>query len=108
MRDIHVDKMHRKHTLANTFGWTFGVWEYGASIVAPLALTLGIIVFEPSYWPLIVVLLVIPATLAAWTMMRTTPEGELTGAIVGFTTKLHMRYGLLVTLGLLIKGVIDL
>lgn len=108
MRDIHVDKAHRKHTLANTFGWGWGVCEYAVLIFAPILLTALLVLFQREYWPLLAVGAMVPDTLSALNIMRNTGEGNLTSAIVGLTTKLHMRYGLFTTLGLLAKGIIGL
>lgn len=104
MRDFDVDQAHRKHTIANTFPWEWGVREYAALIFSPIAFTMALVLANPSYWPLIAVLAMLPESIAAFRHMRDSRRGRLTSAIVRITTKLHMRFGLFVTLGLLVKG----
>lgn len=106
MRDIHVDRSHNKHTLANTFGWDWALREYAFFIFPPLVLTVGLVIANPGYWPLLVTLAILPDCLAAFRYIRDTGDGNLTGKAVGVSTKLHMRYGLFATMGLLLKGII--
>lgn len=108
MRDIHVDKGHHKHTLANTFGWAWGIREYGFLILTPVAITLGLIALRPDYFPLLTVVAMLPSTIHALHVMHTTPEGRLSSAIVRSSTQLHLRYSVYVTLSLLIKGVMGI
>ncbi len=106
MRDIEVDAMHNKHTLANTFGWDRGVQEYAALVFAPIGLVVVLVMLTRDHWLLLAVLLVIPSVTAAINHMRTAGKGNLTSAIVGLSTKLHMRFGLLTMIALIITGLI--
>lgn len=106
MRDIAVDAMHRKYTIANTFGWTWGVREYIALVIAPLVLTIVLVIATPEYWLLLSTLLIVPATLAAIRHLLSAHEGGLTSAIVGQSTRLHQHYGVIATLALLVTGLV--
>lgn len=107
MRDIDVDRAHDKHTLANTFGWTWGVREYETLILAPLAITIALVVLDPGYWSLLATLIVLPGTIGTIRHMRTAGHGGLTSAIVGMSTRLHLRYGVIATLALVAKELVD-
>lgn len=106
MRDIAVDAMHHKHTIANTFGWTWGVREYIALLVTPLVLIVVLVLESPEYWPLMVTLMVAPKTFSAIHHMRSSREGELTSAIVGISTKLHQHFGVTATIALLVTKLV--
>ncbi len=108
MRDMAVDAMHGKHTLANTFGWEAGVREYTVVVVAPLLLTVALVVQSPHYWPLLATLVLVPGTLAAIRHLRSSGEGQLTSAIVGMSAKLHMRYGLVATFAIIVTRLVHL
>lgn len=107
MRDIEVDADHAKHTIANTFGWKWGIREYILLVVAPLLLTTALVIGDPGYWPMLASLLVVPATLAAINHMRSTEKGTLTSAIVGQSARLHQRYGVLATIALVVTGLVQ-
>lgn len=108
MRDIAVDEMHKKHTLANTFGWAWGVNWYIILIVIPLSLTAFLVVFNLQYWPLIATsLIMMVPTLRAIQHMNRAQQGGLTSEIVGISTKLHMGYSGIATVACLIIGLIN-
>lgn len=107
MRDIVVDEMHKKHTLANTFGWAWGVNWYIILIVIPLSLTGFLVIWNLQYWPLLATMLLMIPTLQAIQHMTRAQQGELTSAIVGRSTKLHMGYSAIATLAFLIIGVVN-
>lgn len=107
MRDVEVDAAHHKHTLANTFGWRWAIAEYIALAATPLALTALLVILRPEYWPLLAGVAILPGVIGAIREIRTAGEGNLTSAIVGANAQLHMQYGVLVTIGLVIKGLIE-
>lgn len=107
MRDIDVDAMHSKHTMANTFGWTWGIREYITLVVAPLFLTVVLVLLQPEYWLVLATLLVVPLILEAVRHMKSTDQGGLTSAIVQQSNKLHLGYSGIATLALLITGLVQ-
>ena len=106
MRDIEVDASHRKLTLANTFGWTWGVREYIALLVTPLVLTVVLVIENPDYWLLLATLMVTQQTVAAIRHMIEAGEGTLTSEVVGRSTMLHQRYGLIATIALIVTKLV--
>jgi 1,4-dihydroxy-2-naphthoate polyprenyltransferase len=107
-RDAEVDKQHRKHTLANTFGRQWAVREYTFFVLAPVGLTILLIALRPDYWPLLGGIVVVPIAFYNIELLkraRNEAEGTL---VVASTTRLHMRYGTYVIAGLILKGVMGL
>lgn len=106
MRDIIVDQIHKKRTLANTFGWAWGVNWYIMLIVIPPSLTVFLVVWNLDYWPLLATMLMPLPTIRAIQHMNTAQQGQLTSAIVGRTTKLHLLYSTIATLALCVVALI--
>lgn len=107
-RDAEVDLRHRKHTLANTFGRQWAIREYTVLVLAPIGLVILLIALRPEYWPLLGGIVVIPIAFYNIELMkraRTEADGSV---VVGATTKLHQRYGIYITIGLILKGVMGL
>lgn len=108
MRDAEVDLQHRKHTLANTFGRAWAIREYTAFVLTPIALIILLITLRPDYWPLLGGIVVIPIAFYNIELVKRA-QSEADGSLtVGATTKLHQRWGLYVTLGLILKGLMGL
>lgn len=106
MRDTIVDRSHRKHTLANSFVWQWGVREYAVLMVAPLVITVAIVAIEPSLWPLLATAFVVPGTLRALRMMNRATEGTLTSAIVGMSARVHKHYAVSASIALAITALV--
>lgn len=106
MRDFDVDLAHDKRTVANTLGWVWGVREYVALMLAPLAITVVLVALDSGFWPLLASFFILPATIGAIRHMRDAGKGGLTSEIVGMSSKLHLGYGVITTFALIAKGVI--
>lgn len=107
-RDADVDLRHRKHTLANTFGRPWAIREYAFLVLAPVGLTILLIALRPEYWPVLGGIVVIPIAFYNIELIkraRTEADGSV---VVGATTKLHQRYGVYITVGLILKGLMGL
>lgn len=107
IRDADVDLAHGKHTLANTFGRRTAIQEYAVLIVGPVLITIMLVVFQPEFWPLLAVLLVMPLTAKTFDAVRRVRNEREASTIVAITSKLQMRYGLYVSLGLVVMGIIS-
>lgn len=108
VRDAEIDLRHRKHTLANTFGRQWAIREYVAFVLTPVALILLLIALQPEYWPLLGGIVVIPIAFYNIELLkraRSDAEGTM---VVAATTKLHQRYGIYLTVGLILKGLMGL
>lgn len=107
-RDAEIDLRHRKHTLANTFGRQWAIREYIFFVLAPVGLTILLIALRPEYWPLLGGIVVIPIAFYNIELLkraRTEADGSV---VVGSTTKLQQRYGIYISVGLILKGMMGL
>lgn len=100
LRDIEDDRRAGKRTLATIIGRRWATYEYyaligGAYVVLPALVALG-----AAPWPSLIALATLPAAVKAVRLAaRTTNPGRLNYALRA-TALLHMRFGLLLTLGL--------
>lgn len=108
IRDAEVDLAHGKHTLANTFGRRAAIQEYAFLVVGPVVITVILVGVQPEFWPLLSVLLVLPLTARTFVAVKRASNEREASAIVAITSKLQMRYGLYVSLGLVVMGIISL
>jgi 1,4-dihydroxy-2-naphthoate octaprenyltransferase len=108
VRDMEVDRAHRKITLANSFGRQWAIRQYALFVLAPIGLTVLLIALRPEYWTTIGAVATLPIAsynIRLLNYARTPSEGS---RVVATTTQLHLRYGLYVTMGLVMKGVLGL
>jgi 1,4-dihydroxy-2-naphthoate octaprenyltransferase len=108
VRDMEVDRAHNKLTLANSFGRAWAIREYAVFVLAPIALTILLIVLRPEYWTVIGAVATLPIAsynIRLLSYAKTPPEGS---RVVASTTQLHLRYGVYVTMGLVMKGLLGL
>jgi 1,4-dihydroxy-2-naphthoate octaprenyltransferase len=108
IRDMDVDLRHRKHTLANTFGRTWAIRWYSALILGPVALIILLIALRPEYWLLLGGVFILPIAFLNIKLLEAATTEAQGSRVVAATTTLHMRYGVYVTLGLLMKGLLDI
>ncbi len=100
IRDIEADTAHGKNTLATLVGRSVANWELAALIYGAFILT-GLLVFS-GYAPWSIVLTFFSVRLAIPTVRRVFQEEELLG-IDEQTAKLHLEYGVLLIVGLLLS-----
>lgn len=106
VRDMDVDRAHGKITLANTWGKAAAVREYAFLVLAPLVITIILVIVQPEYWPLLISLTVLPRGLRITRLLRNAGTVEAANASVPQSAQLHMFYALLVSLGLVVMKVI--
>jgi len=100
IRDIEADKEHGKNTLATVISrraanWELGVLIYGAFVLTGLLVLLG---YAP--WPVLLTLLSIRLAIpVVWIVFQTDELQD----IVEQSAKLHLEYGVLLIIGMLIS-----
>ncbi len=100
IRDIEADKEHGKNTLATVISrraanWELGVLIYGAFVLTGLLVLLG---YAP--WPVLLTLLSIRLAIPlVWIVFQTDELQD----IVEQSAKLHLEYGVLLIIGMLIS-----
>ena len=100
IRDIEADKAHGKNTLATvisrrTANWELGVLIYGAFVLTGLLVLLG---YAP--WPVLLTLLSIRLAIPVVRIVFQTDELQ---DIVEHSAKLHLEYGVLLIIGMLMS-----
>lgn len=100
IRDIEADTSHGKNTLATLVGRRAANWELAVLIYGAFILT-GLLVFS-GYAPWSIVLTFLSIRLAIPAVRRVFQEDELLG-IDEQTAKLHLEYGALLIVGLLLS-----
>lgn len=100
IRDIEADKAHGKNTLATVISrraanWELGVLIYGAFVLTGLLVLLG---YAP--WPVLLTLLSLRLAIPVVRIVFQTDELQ---DIVEQTAKLHLEYGVLLIIGMLMS-----
>ncbi len=100
IRDIEADKAHGKNTLATVISrraanWELGVLIYGAFVLTGLLVLLG---YAP--WPVLLTLLSIRLAIPVVRIVFQTDELQ---DIVEQSAKLHLEYGVLLIIGMLMS-----
>lgn len=107
IRDIELDEAAGKVTLATHFGRRWANREY-ALLVYGTYVAIGVtVLIQWSFWPLLGVAITLPL---AVNLVRTVSGGAGTvelNRVLRQTAGLHLRVGMLVTLGLLFRAVLD-
>lgn len=101
VRDVHTDRKANKRTLAVLLGERFARSEYVVLVVgAYVVLLIGWLLQLVSAWiflPLLTIPLAIPLIKAMWTQ-----SGRVLNPILGGTGRLHMFFGVLLTIALVL------
>jgi 1,4-dihydroxy-2-naphthoate polyprenyltransferase len=103
IRDIDFDRKAGKITLATRFGRKFANLEYAFLIVLAYVFTVASVLYEPSDWPILVAFAtVLMAIKLVRIVLRDSGPMELNGVLRG-TAGLHLKFGLLMTAGLMFR-----
>lgn len=106
IRDFDTDRVAGKRTLAHVLGRSGAIREFTTLIVFAFVFTGVLILFWPENWPTALVLVVAPAAVALVRLVRTHSDVPTLNQGVRLTAQLHFRFGLLLTLGLLVRAFI--
>lgn len=107
IRDIEHDRAAGKTTLAMILGRSGSATEY----ILWVALAYGAVVldllFSPELWPVLLVVLTIPNAFRLAQLARTAPDSAALNRLLRKTAGLHLQFGCLLTVGLLIRAALD-
>jgi 1,4-dihydroxy-2-naphthoate polyprenyltransferase len=103
LRDRHTDQATGKTTLAVRLGDARTRLLFAALLAGALASVTPVAVVAASAWPLLA-LLAAPLAVAPLRAVRGGAAGGALVAVLGSTSMLHLAFGLLVALGLLLAG----
>lgn len=103
IRDLQSDKERGKHTLATVIGRNAACWElaglvYGAFVITALLVVLG---YAP--WPVLLTFATLRHAIPAVRIPFASDKVENVNAALLYTVKLHLEYGVLLIVGLLLS-----
>lgn len=104
-RDTEVDRAHGKITLANTLGRTAAVREYALLVIAPLLITVALVLIQPEFWPLLAGLFVLPLAVRIIDLLKNCQTVAACHGAVPQSAQLHMTYALLIGIGLVVMRI---
>jgi 1,4-dihydroxy-2-naphthoate octaprenyltransferase len=107
LRDRDVDRQHRKRTLANLMNRRFGVLEFQALLIVPCLAVAGLILRDPTSWPLLIVVGALPRTIDLIRRVGATHATDGLNRILRQSAGLHMQFGLLVAVGYVTATMLD-
>jgi 1,4-dihydroxy-2-naphthoate octaprenyltransferase len=107
IRDIELDRRAGKVTLATLFGRSWSNVEYLGLVGGAYLATAIWIALRPAFWPLALVLLTAPTAAGLIRLVFSAAEGRALNVALRKTAGLHLRFGALMTIGLVIRATID-
>jgi 1,4-dihydroxy-2-naphthoate octaprenyltransferase len=107
IRDIDLDRAAGKVTLATLLGRRGANIEYLGLVAGTYLATAVLIAAQPHLWPVAVVAVSVPTALSLIRLVFSAAEGRALNVALRKTAGLHLRFGLLMTVGLLIRATID-
>jgi 1,4-dihydroxy-2-naphthoate octaprenyltransferase len=107
IRDIEHDRAAGKITLATLLGRGHAATEYAIWVIASYVAVLVTVGLTPSLWPVIMVALTLPNAARLIQLARTAPDSSALNRLLRKTAGLHLKFGSLLTLGLLIRATLD-
>jgi 1,4-dihydroxy-2-naphthoate octaprenyltransferase len=101
------DRAAGKRTLANLLGRRAANAEYALLVVSAYAIVALLIVVDPRFWPLSIVLASVPHAISLLRLLPSAGDAPTLNVVLRRTAGLHLRFGLLVTGGLLARALIN-
>jgi 1,4-dihydroxy-2-naphthoate octaprenyltransferase len=107
MRDIEPDRRAGKVTLATLLGRRGSAHEYLLLVVVAYAAIVAMVIGDPALWPALIVFATLPTTVALVRIAYEASEPMALNRLLRRTAGLHLRFGALLTGGLLVRVIID-
>lgn len=107
IRDIEHDRAAGKATLATLLGREQSSTEYLAWIVASYVAVLLTIALEPAFWPVALVALTLPTAYRLVRLAYAAPDAPSLNRLLRKTAGLHLQFGVAMTVGLLMRALLD-
>ena len=105
--DMETDRAAGKITVANALGRRAANVEYVALVGGAWVAVVGVIIFQPDLWPLLLTFAAVPAGAGVVRLYLTGTERQALRFGVRRSAGLHLRFGLLTLAGLLIATGLD-
>ena len=107
IRDIELDRRAGKVTLATIFGRRGASIEYILLVVVGYGAIIALVAGNLSFWPTLLVGATLPEAVALARHAHTATETLMLNHVLRRTAGLHLRFGSLLTLGLLTLAILD-
>jgi 1,4-dihydroxy-2-naphthoate octaprenyltransferase len=107
MRDMDLDRSAGKATFATLLGRRRSNHEYLVLIVIAYAAIVLLVAGAPSLWPLLIIGSTLPAAIALTRLAYSASDPKTLNQLLRRTAGLHLRFGALLTLGLVARAIID-
>lgn len=107
IRDIDLDRAAGKRTLATLLGRKGANLEYLALIGGAYLITAIWLVSDWRFWPVALVAATIPTAVMLVRLVQGVVEGRALNVALRKTAGLHLRFGGAMTVGLLIRAILD-
>jgi 1,4-dihydroxy-2-naphthoate octaprenyltransferase len=100
MRDIEDDRRTGKRTVATLIGRRWSCYEYYALVSGAYLALVGLVLTGTLPWTTLIALATVPLAVRAVRLAATATHPRRLNAVLANTARLHMRFGLLLSLGL--------
>ena len=105
VRDIEPDRRQHKRTLANLLGRRAATIEFALLVSIPFVLLIAIVLDDPTWYPLLLVLAAIPRAISIARQIGVEQDPARLNLIVRRAAGLHLIFGVLASAGLLIAAI---
>ena len=106
IRDLESDRARGKHTLATVIGRQAANWELAGLVYGAFVITAALILLGYAPWPVLLTFVTLRHALPAVRIPLSTDKVEELNAALLHTVKLHLEYGVLLIIGLLVSRVL--
>lgn len=105
IRDIESDRSRGKNTLATVIGRQAANWELAGLVYGAFIITAALILFGYAPWPVLLTFVTLRHAVPAVRVPFRSDKVEEVNAALMHTVKLHLEYGVLLIVGLLLSQV---
>ncbi len=103
IRDLESDKARGKNTLATVIGRQAANWELAGLVYGAFVITAALVVFGYAPWPVLLTFATLRHAVPAVRIPFKTDKVEEVNVALLHTVKLHLEYGVLLIVGLLLS-----
>jgi 1,4-dihydroxy-2-naphthoate polyprenyltransferase len=107
IRDLESDRVRGKYTLATVIGRQAANWELAGLVYGAFVITAVLILLGYAPWPVLLTFVTLRHALPAVQIPFSTDKIEELNAALLHTVKLHLEYGVLLIIGLLVSRVLQ-
>ena len=106
IRDIALDRRAGKATLATIFGRSFANREYLLLLIGMYLFIIVLVAYDRVFWPTLIVFATAPVAVRLVKLCFSEVEGQALNPLLRKSAGLHLRFGTLLVVGLLLSAMI--